>query len=214
MKMSADVPTSGAQRRPAAHSQGIPARAGRVNRRAGLFLGLSMALASCAGLANRPSDPGLFLLPPRAAGRELSVTQTVRVERPGAPAFEVLAVVELDAHWLRVAALGPLGNRILLLEWDGRAYHEERDPQVPADFPLELILRDLQLASFPADAVRQALPGADWSLTDTPYQRVLLRDREPVVVIDYSADDHFRCNISFRHLTLGYVIEIRPADAE
>jgi hypothetical protein len=156
----------------------------------------------------------MFLIPPRAAGRELSITQTVRLERAGAPAFEVLAAVELDAQWLRVAALGPLGNRLLLLEWDGSAYHEERDPQMPADFPLELILRDLQLASFPADAVRQALPSAKWFLSDTPYRRVLLLQREPVVVIDYSAADHFRCNISFRHLTLGYRIEIRPVDVK
>jgi hypothetical protein len=142
------------------------------------------------------------------------VVQTVRFERAGAPPFEVLAVVELDAHWLRVAALGPLGNRILLLEWDGSTYHEERGPQVPADFPLELILRDLELALFPSSAVRQALPSAAWTLGETPYRRVLLLDQKPVIAIDYSAEDHFRCTVRFHHLTLAYHIEISPADAE
>jgi hypothetical protein len=177
-------------------------------------LGLGLTLSSCAGFARRPADPGMFLIPPRAGGRDISVAQTVRVERAGAPPFEVLAAVELDARWLRVAALGPLGNRILLLEWDGSAYREERGPQMPADFPLQLVLRDLQLALFPASAVRQALPGPTWSLTETPYRRVLSLDRVPVIAIDYSARDHFRCKVSFRHLTLGYGIEIRPAESD
>jgi hypothetical protein len=185
----------------------------RLGRAATLVM-LGASLASCAALASRPADPGLFSIPPRAAERAISVTQTVRVERAGAPPFEVLAVVELDAHWLRVAALGPLGNRILLLEWDGSAYHEERDPQVPADFPLELVLRDLELALFPASAVRQALPSEAWSLSETPERRVLLLDQKPVISIDYSAPDHFRCDVHLRHLTLGYQIEIKPADVE
>jgi uncharacterized protein DUF3261 len=192
----------------------MPRGAGLRLVRAATLISLGMHLASCAAFASRPADPGMFLIPPRAAGRAISVTQTVRVERAGAPTFEVLAVVELDAHWLRVAALGPLGNRILLLEWDGSAYHEERDPQVPADFPLELVLRDLELALFPASAVREALPSRGWALEETPQRRVLFLDKKPVIAIDYSAQDHFRCNIEFRHLTLGYAIHIQPAEAE
>jgi hypothetical protein len=193
-------------------------KAARRPRASGLVVGLVasliVGLGSCAGWLGGPADPGMLRLAPSAAGRQISVAQIVRVERAGSPPFEVLAALELDAHWLRVAALGPLGNRILLLEWDGSAYHEERDPQVPADFPLELILRDLQLSMFPASAIRQALPPGEWSLTDTPYRRVLFLDRAPVITIDYSAEDHFSGNVSFRHLTLGYAIEIRPAGSE
>jgi uncharacterized protein DUF3261 len=188
-----------------------PARRSRT----ALVLALMLCLGSCAGVVTGPADPGMFRIAPSAAGRQISVTQVVRVERAGAPPFEVLAALELDARGLRVAALGPLGNRILFLEWDGSAYHEERDPEVPADFPLELILRDLQLVLFPAAAVRQALPpGGAWSLSDTPYRRVLSLDGEPVIAIDYSAEDHFSADVSFHHLTLGYAIAIRRADSE
>jgi hypothetical protein len=43
---------------------------------------------------------------------------------------------------------------------------------------------------------------------------VLFLNREPVITIDYSARDHLRGDISFHHLTVGYGIEIRPADTE
>jgi hypothetical protein len=63
--------------------------------------------------------------------------------------------------------------------------------------------------------VRQALPqGGAWSLSDTPYRRVLFLDREPVIAIDYSTEDHLSADIRFQHLTLGYAIAIRPADSE
>jgi uncharacterized protein DUF3261 len=182
--------------------------------RAAAVTGLGMSLGSCAALTNRPADPGRLLIPPHAARRTVSVMQTVRVERAGAPPFAVLALVELDEHWLRVAALGPFGNRILLLEWDGTTYHEEREPQIPADLPLELVLRDIQLALFPASAIRQALPSPSWTVSETRGRRVLLLDQKPVISIDYSGEDHFRCSVSYHHIALGYTVEIQPAEGE
>jgi len=128
--------------------------------------------------------------------------------------FEALTAVEIDPRWLRVAAVGPMGNRIMLLEWDGRSYQEERDPHVPAEFPLKVVLRDLELALFPAAAVRSGLPSSDWTLLERPRGRELLLDGTPVIRIEYSTDDPYTSTIHFKHLTLGYQLEIRPADTD
>lgn len=178
------------------------------------LIGLVGLLAGCAVFASRPADPGLSLLPPSAAGRQVSLTQSVRMTSDKGASFEALTAVELDPRWLRVAAIGPMGNRIMLLEWDGHSYHEERDPHVPAEFPLKVVLRDLELALFPAAAVRKALPDSDWSLVEKPRFRELLLDGTPVIRIEYSADDPYVSTIHFKHLTLGYQLEIRPVDAD
>lgn len=179
-----------------------------------LAAGLGHGASACAAIAPRPTDPGLFLIAPSAAGRVVSVEQAVRVEHEGGTEpFETLAAVELDRHWLRVAALGPLGNRILFLEWDGKDFHEERDPHVPARFPAKLVLRDLELALFPAAAIRAALPSRSWSLVDAPRHRELSLDGKPVIAIDYSADDPWQSDVHFRHLALHYQLEIRPVDS-
>jgi Protein of unknown function (DUF3261) len=171
-------------------------------------------LAGCAVFATRPADPGLFLLPPSAAGRQASLAQSVRMTSDKGATFEALAAVEIDPRWLRVAALGPMGNRIMLLEWDGQRYQEERDPHLPADFPLKVVLRDLEFALFPAAAVRKALPSSAWVLLETPRARELRLDGTPVIRIDYSSDDPYTSTIHFKHLTLGYQLEIRPADTD
>ena len=178
-------------------------------------MSLGHGASACAAIAARPADPGLFLIAPSAAGRVVSVAQAVRVEHEGgAEPFETLAAVELDRHWLRVAALGPLGNRVLFLEWDGNVFHEERDPHLPAQFPSKLVLRDLELALFPAAAVRAALPSRAWSLVDGPRHRELRLDGKPVIAIDYSADDPWKSDVHFRHFTLHYQLEIHPVDSQ
>jgi hypothetical protein len=171
-------------------------------------------LAGCALFTPRPADPGLFLLPPSAAGRQASLAQSVTMTSDKGATFEALTAVEVDPRWLRVAALGPMGNRILFLDWDGKRYQEERDPHLPADFPLKVVLRDLELSLFPAAAVRQALPSGDWALLEKPRLRVLTLDGKPVIRIEYSTDDPWTSTVNFRHLTYGYRLEVRPAETQ
>lgn len=173
-----------------------------------------LLLTSCAVLTPRPADPGLFLVAPSAAAKQASLSQSVRMTSDKGATFETLAAVEIDPHYLRVAALGPMGNRILMLEWDGKDYKEERDPNLPKDFPAKVVLRDLTLALFPAEAVRKALPSSDWSLQEKPRARELSLDGKPVIHIDYSTDDPWNSIIHFRHLTLGYQLEIQPANLD
>ena len=64
-----------------------------------------------------------------------------------------------------MAGLGPLGNRMLSLSWDGVVLTKERDPAVPSRLPGADILRNLQLAYWPEDVLRRALqPGWDLKL--------------------------------------------------
>lgn len=181
--------------------------------RAALIASLGL-LSGCALFTPRPADPGLFLVAPSAAGRSASLTQSVRMTSDKGASFETLAAVEVEPGWLRVAALGPMGNRIMFLEWDGKRYQEQRDPHLPAEFPAKVVLRDLELSLFPAAAVRGALPDDDWQLVEKPGVREVLLKGKPVIHIDYSTADRWNSIIHFRHLTYGYQLEIRPADMD
>lgn len=130
------------------------------------------ALAGCATTAHRGFEQ-LPLLPPAAFGAAATGQQRLTLSRESGGAALVLdAAVEVDAMELRVAGM-LLGQRILLLVWDGRRLQESREPVVPAALSGRAILRDLQLVYWPAQAIRAVLPQG-WRLEEQAARRRLL----------------------------------------
>jgi len=177
-------------------------------RRTAALLACAAALAACRG-GPRPLDPGIFLLPPAAAGFEGSLAQEVSFEK-GETRFESTALLEVSKEEVILVGLSPLGTRMITLRWDGRKLVQERAPSIPKALPLELILRDVQLASWPAEAVRAELPGRRWTLEDAGSERTLLKDGRAVVRIRYGGADRRRSDLEFEHLGLGYRMRIHP----
>jgi len=169
-------------------------------------------LAGCAALKPRPLDPGLFLLAPAGAGIEISLNQALTFIK-GDKRYESLAMVQVDKGSVSVAGIGPLGNRMLTLHWDGKKLDEERDPGLPQELPARLMLRDLQLAYWGADSVKAAL-GRGWSLDDSPLARVISKGGSAVISIRYAGPDHWHERAIFEHLGLGYRLEVSPVQED
>lgn len=164
-------------------------------------------------LPSRPNDPGLALLPPASAHRKIEISQQLRLERSG-QSFEALGALQLDDKELSLAVLGPLGNRMLSLRWDGKNLAEERDPTLPADLPLKAVLRDLQYALFPADAIRDILPGG-WELTEESlaggrHRRNIRHNGLSVIIIVYEGEDPYLSALTLTHKTFNYSITVTP----
>jgi hypothetical protein len=168
-----------------------------------------LLLAACATLPPQPQDPGLFLLKPQDAGQNLDLSQNLSFQR-GKFSFEGLAQLEIRPDHVALAGLSPLGNRVMSFRWDGKDFVEERDPSLPPQFPLKLILRDLQLAYWPAISVEAALP-AGWSLAEKPSEREILHGADPEIRIHYSDTEHWHHGLLFENLALGYRIQIDVA---
>lgn len=173
--------------------------------RACALLAITLALTHCAALRPRPKDPGLTLLPPAGAGFTRTLTQTLTVHR-GEHTLQSLVVAQISPTSDRLVALGPLGNRVLTLVWDGKHLSQERDPSLPAEFPAQLVLRDLQLAYWTPASVRAGLPSG-WTLEEGDHERVIKDEGEAVISIHF-AGDPFKDSIDFEHKTLGYRLTI------
>jgi hypothetical protein len=167
---------------------------------------VAWVLPGCAALRPRPEDPGLSLLPPSEAGFTRTLTQAVTVRR-GDRSIQTTVVAELGRDADRLVVLGPLGSRVLTLVWDGRHLSQTRSPELPDDFPGELVLRDLQLCYWSPESIRKALPGG-WSLALAPGTRSVLHEGRPVIDIRFQGD-RFLAPISLTHRTLGYALSIR-----
>lgn len=164
-------------------------------------------ISGCAALRPKPLDPGLFLLSPASARADLSVTQAL-VFSKGEKRFESVAALEVSPESVSLVGLGPMGNRMLALRWDGKKLEKEADPSLPKDLPLELILRDVMLAYWPAEAVRGAVANDGWTLEESPLKRTLQKGGKDLIRIRYDSERRWHANVIFEHVSLGYRLDI------
>ena len=110
-----------------------------------------------------------------------------------------------------VLLVGP--RRMLTLRWDGRELQQQRDPKLPDALQGERFIDDIQLAYWPAAALRSALP-AGWSVSETARQRTLAHDGETMMQIDYSGDTRWLGRIVIDHLGQAYRLDIESVAAQ
>ncbi|MEO8314371.1 MAG: DUF3261 domain-containing protein [Pseudomonadota bacterium] len=114
------------------------------------------------------------LLAPVTFGAEVTGLQRLTVTRDAGGASLTLDVaIEVDAAELRVAGF-LLGQRVLLLTWDGKKLRESREAVVPAALSARTVLSELQFVYWPAEAIRAGLPRG-WRLQENVGQRQLYR---------------------------------------
>jgi hypothetical protein len=173
--------------------------------RVGLIALGSLIFGACAVPAHQPARLRLKLAP-SALGESISLQQHLTVERNG-KVDELEAVLEVDPWRLDLVGLA-LGQRVLTLHYDGQILNAWRHPLFPPEVRDEDILEDLQLILWPADAVRQALPGG-WRIEENGARRTLLIGEMPVTVIDYSGEPRWNGKIELSNLRYQYRLIIQ-----
>jgi Protein of unknown function (DUF3261) len=137
-----------------------------MNRR---LLLIATLLAGCATQRAASSGLPLLRLHPAALGsarfalnQRLSVA---RLDQADLPPQRVDTQLQLDASGLLLAGFA-YGQRVLLMQWDGKALNVQRHPMLPDEVDTDRMLRDLCLTFWPVDAVREALPDG-WAWVQT-----------------------------------------------
>jgi len=167
----------------------------------GLF---ALVLCGCATPAAQPARLGLKLAP-SALGTSISLQQHLRVEREGR-VDELDAALEVDPQRIDLVGLA-LGQRVLVLHYDGQTLQSWRHPMVPAQLRDEDVLEDVQLTLWPADAIRQALP-AGWRIEEDGLRRTLLAGDVPVMVIEYSSHTRWSGKVELTNFHYHYRLTI------
>ena len=171
---------------------------------------LLTVLAGCAQFTAHRDYKSLPLLSPTTFGVEASALQRLTVTSEiSKVTLEIDAALEVDSQAVRVAGF-LLGQRVLLLTWDGNDLQEVRATIVPRSLSGRSILRDLQLVYWPTAAVRAALlPG--WRLEEAANQRRLYfganlmleskrHDAEPLGNAElWNHLEHYRIDIKASH---------------
>lgn len=154
---------------------------------------LAFAMALLAGCALPPGGPSagaihppLLALAPAALGCTVGVQQRLTVQRPGQPAQQLEALLEVDGQAVRLAFF-VMGQGMGTMAWDGRQWDAQLSRNWPAQLTPEQVLSDLQLAFWPTPVVQQAVAamGAPWRLESSATGRRLLRDGKEYVRVQF-----------------------------
>jgi hypothetical protein len=132
-------------------------------------------LGGCTGGTRCPALPdGLrYCLQESAAVTPFDTFQSIHVEGPGID-LRLIAALEVDRDGMRMVGLTPMGQRVLETVFDN---HTLRTSIVGDEGGVDAgaLLALVQLALWPAQAVRAGLPAA-WQLDETDGLRRVLRD--------------------------------------
>jgi hypothetical protein len=155
-----------------------------------------------------PDPPGRLrlALSPSSFGRTLSLQQQVHAEYADRT-VDLDAVLDIAPDSLTLVGMA-FGQRMLTLRYNGVKLVEKRHPRLPPDVRGADILTDVQMALWPADAVRAALP-AGWTLVETDTLRTLSKDAHEMVTISYDAVPHWSALVTLRNLQYDYRLVIR-----
>ena len=177
--------------------------------RAGL---IAFLLASgCVTTPKPPAEVEFGLrLSPASLGRELQLSQRVTVVR-GEERRSFDAQLEIDGSAVRIAAVA-MGQTIATLVWDGKTLEQKVSVHVPPSVTAARILSDVQLAWWPAEAIRAGLP-AGFALEEVNDTRVVTQDGRPFASVSYEGAAPAWKIVRLTHQRFGYVLEIESVEA-
>jgi hypothetical protein len=171
---------------------------------------VSLLLAACVAHTPRAHDdatPTLDLrLAPASLGHALAEQQQLTFRfRDQQRTLD--ALLEVDASAVRLE-IQSMGQSALRLRWDGSHLDQHRAHWLPKALRGEQVLSDLQLAQWPAQAIRAALP-TGWTLVEAGGTRQLRNGDATIVTVRYPSSGR----IAIEHADFSLDILSVPAQA-
>ena len=203
------------------HTQG---QGQRMRRRPMIVMFLTLALlASCAHQASESSgrivriSPDLTLTLPRPGdlSQSLEASQLVTA-RYGAQSFAFEGHISATPERFLMIGLDSLGRRTMTITWTESAITYEAASWLPAQLRPENILADMVLLYWPELSVRSALAPSGGAVTVSPGRRIISRNDQPVVVIEYEAGDDgssWSGRLRYRNLAFNYEMDVQSIRA-
>ncbi len=182
-----------------------------------LFALGACALLQPAGTTPLPGGGYWRPLPPEQLGRSLYAVQRVRASFGGHAAV-LLFYLEVRGPHLALVATTPDGSELFSLEQVGTQVTVTSSPLLPAQLQPKAVLADLQMAFWPAAAVRKGLAGTGLTLDESEHApgsvREIIRAGTVSTHIDYANLDPWRGTVEFDQRVWHYRYSVETVQLE
>lgn len=164
---------------------------------------LMIGLAGCAA-----PRPWFAPLPPSIASGTHQARQQVTVTSEK-QSFSLQTLVRTDDQMILVIALSDAGKGLFKLKWNADQPAPRHRGQPPDPLRTDWVLADLQLALWPLDALRNALPDP-FRLEQTGNDRMLSRGDRLLWHSRSEGQNPWTSSLVIRNLQMEYELRIQP----
>lgn len=185
------------------------------------LIGLTLLAAGCSSLPG-PAQPAVvpaLALSPASLGSDINLAQQLHLAGSRHTLLRRIvngqtldAQLEVDAQDVRLAAFA-MGTRVFTMHWDGSTLNAEQGSLLLPRVDARRILRDIQLAYWPAAAVQAALPPS-WTLEEQENRRTLKFEGREVVVLHYAGSPAWQGQTLLDNHLEGYRLRIESVVQE
>ncbi|MCF6259900.1 MAG: DUF3261 domain-containing protein [Gammaproteobacteria bacterium] len=169
-------------------------------------LGWLVLLTGCTTLSGAARQD-FQLLPPDTIKQ--SVTVLLKLDSSqGEVSYHREAVLNVDAERIYLVILGPLGQRLATLDFDGQRLTVDRSSPIPFDASLEKLLGELQMIFWPLTALNAGEWNQDWFFDEKKNIRLVYHKQKLVAEIHrhspspWNGSFHYNSKISDYHLSI------------
>lgn len=161
------------------------------------------------GAAQRDSPlPPFQLLPPATLERSITAYQKIYNFRNGR-GQHLEAVLTVDADRIYLVILGPLGQRLATLSFDGQRLTIDRGGPIPVDTPLENILGELQIIFWPLAVLNTGERNRDWYFKEQKHIRYVYYRQRLVAEIHRRSSSPWTGDFDYISRVSDYRLTIR-----
>ena len=137
----------------------------------------------------------------------IELLQSAQVNFKG-ESHDLLFQTEVTAQTLVMVGLSATGTRLFSIQLSGEQITASGLPTEDG-LKAEYLLADMQLSLWSVSALNQSLSGAQL-IQVSPTRRVIVRNNNEIISIDYSHSELYKGQIHFQHLERGYSLLIEP----
>ncbi|MCL1886774.1 MAG: DUF3261 domain-containing protein [Betaproteobacteria bacterium] len=145
-------------------------------------------------------------LSPASFGRAISLHQSLSVNQNG-HTYVLEIALEIDPSRIDLVGLA-MGQRVLALHFDGSQLVSSRHFMLPKEVQAEDVLENLQLALWPEEAIREALP-PEWQMEVSDRKRFFYFKGVRIIEIHYSNALYWLGTIEMHNQPYNYHLTIQ-----
>jgi len=173
----------------------------------GVIVILALLLSSCSLLQSTTVPQ---LLSPAALGAQLQLNQTLVSEVDG-KRQQILIALKVTQQQMLMLGLSVEGQRLFTLNYDGLSLQQKSLSSIAKKLDGEHIMRLVQLAYWPAEALRLSY-GKNYQLIELENQRRLMHYGDKIITIDYNDEPPWRGSITIVHHQQELKLKITTTD--